>query len=180
MNVEVPSAIAAGIRRRGIAAERNSARAIGARTKNATNRLTPPYVTMAPANTTARIARRSPSRCIMKVAIADTEPLSSISFPNSAPSKNNGKNCARKPAVLDMNVWVQLASSGSRENAAAISATAGASNSTLQPRNASQIRSESPTRIPRRPICDIPRRRRWTWPDHTGTLRQLIDSGIVC
>jgi hypothetical protein len=42
VKVEVPSAIAAGIRRCGIAAARNSARAIGASTKNATNRLTPP------------------------------------------------------------------------------------------------------------------------------------------
>jgi hypothetical protein len=42
VNVEVPSAIAAGISRRGMAAARNSAWAIGASTKNATNRLTPP------------------------------------------------------------------------------------------------------------------------------------------
>jgi len=42
VKVEVPSAIAAGIRRRGMAAARNSACAIGASTKNATNRLTPP------------------------------------------------------------------------------------------------------------------------------------------
>ena len=42
VKVEVPSAIAAGISRRGMAAARNSASAIGARTKKATNRLTPP------------------------------------------------------------------------------------------------------------------------------------------
>jgi hypothetical protein len=42
VRVEVPKAIAAGIRRRGIAAARSSACAIGASTKNATNRLTPP------------------------------------------------------------------------------------------------------------------------------------------
>jgi hypothetical protein len=42
VKVDVPSAIAAGIRRRGMAAARNSACAIGASTKNATNRLTPP------------------------------------------------------------------------------------------------------------------------------------------
>jgi hypothetical protein len=42
VKVEVPSAIAAGINRRGIAAERNSDSAMGASTKNATNRLTPP------------------------------------------------------------------------------------------------------------------------------------------
>ena len=42
VKVEVPSAIAAGISRRGRAAERTSASAIGASTKNATKRLTPP------------------------------------------------------------------------------------------------------------------------------------------
>jgi hypothetical protein len=42
VKVEVPSAIAAGIRRRGIDAARNNARAMGTRTKKATNRLTPP------------------------------------------------------------------------------------------------------------------------------------------
>ena len=42
VKVEVPSTIAAGIRRRGMPAARNSACAIGASTKKATNRLTPP------------------------------------------------------------------------------------------------------------------------------------------
>ncbi len=42
VKVEAPSMIAAGIRRLGIAAARNSACAIGAMTKKATNRLTPP------------------------------------------------------------------------------------------------------------------------------------------
>ena len=42
VNVDVPSAIAAGIKRRGMAAALNSAWPIGASTKNATNRLTPP------------------------------------------------------------------------------------------------------------------------------------------
>jgi hypothetical protein len=42
VKVEVPSTIAAGISRRGIAAARNSACAMGTSTKNATNRLTPP------------------------------------------------------------------------------------------------------------------------------------------
>ena len=70
----------------------------------------------------------------MKRAIAETEPLSSISLPNSAPSRNSGKNCAMKRAALPMKVCVQWASSGSREMAAASSAAAGASSSTLQPR----------------------------------------------
>ncbi len=42
VNVDVPSATAAGIRRFGMLASRNSACAIGTSTKNATNRLTPP------------------------------------------------------------------------------------------------------------------------------------------
>jgi hypothetical protein len=42
VKVEVPKATAAGINRLGISAVRNTACAIGTRTKNATNRLTPP------------------------------------------------------------------------------------------------------------------------------------------
>jgi hypothetical protein len=42
VKVEVPKAIPAGISRCGMSAARNSAWAIGASTKNATNRLTPP------------------------------------------------------------------------------------------------------------------------------------------
>ncbi len=61
VKVRVPRPIAAGIRRRGISAARNMLSAIGASTKNATNRLTPPYVTNAPASTTASTARRAPS-----------------------------------------------------------------------------------------------------------------------
>ena len=84
--------------------------------------------------TTASIARRAPSLPPMKRAIACTEPLSSISFPNSAPSRKIGKNCAMNRAPLIMNVCVQCASSGSPANAAATSAAAGASRSTLHPR----------------------------------------------
>ncbi len=42
VNVEVPRAMAAGIKRRGMSAARNSSCAIGASTKKATKRLTPP------------------------------------------------------------------------------------------------------------------------------------------
>jgi hypothetical protein len=62
---------------------------------------------MAPASTTARMARRWPSRLIMISAMAATEPLSSISLPNRAPSRKIGKNCARKVAALPMKVCVQ-------------------------------------------------------------------------
>src|SRR5262245_22530092 len=51
-----------------------------------------------------------------------------------------------------MKVCVQLGSSGSIANAAAIRVAAGASSSTLQPRSASQTSSASPSRIPIRPI----------------------------
>ena len=83
--------------------------------------------------------------------MAETLPLSSMSLPNKAPSKNKGKNCARKIAALPMNVCVQLASRGSIANAAASKAAAGARRSTLQPRIASQTSSASPSRIPTRP-----------------------------
>ena len=36
-----------------------------------------------------------------------------MSLPNTAPSRNSGKNCARKRAALPMKICVQLASSGS-------------------------------------------------------------------
>src|SRR5271157_2757791 len=88
----------------------------------------------------------------MKAVIAETEPLSSISLPNSAPSKKIGKNCMTNCAALAMNVCVQCASSGSREKSAAAMAARGASRRTLQPLNASQIRRPSPTRIPARPM----------------------------
>ncbi|MNR25056.1 hypothetical protein D3C85_1421790 [compost metagenome] len=42
VNVDVPSSMAAGIRRTGMPAALNRACAMGASTKNATNRLTPP------------------------------------------------------------------------------------------------------------------------------------------
>src|SRR5262245_11458397 len=89
----------------------------------------------------------------MKLAIAETEPLSSISLPNSAPSRNNGKNCARKVAAALMKVCVQVASSGSPAKAAAMRAAAGASSSTLQPRSASHISSARPSRMPIMPIA---------------------------
>src|SRR5262249_39057724 len=89
----------------------------------------------------------------MKWAMAWTDPLSSMSLPNSAPSRKIGKNCAMNCAALPMKVGVQWASGGSRENAAATIATAGASRSTLQPRKESQIRRPRATRIPTRPMA---------------------------
>src|SRR3569832_1570182 len=99
------------------------------------------------------MVRRSPNRCVMTFAPAVTAPLSSISFPNTAPSRKIGKNWARKSAALRMKVWVQFASSGCPPKAAAISAQSGASSSTLQPRNASQTSTPSPAGTPRSPIA---------------------------
>src|SRR5215831_11461741 len=87
----------------------------------------------------------------MKPAMVCTDPLSSMSFPNNAPSRKIGKNCAMNCAALPMNVCVQWASSGSPANAAATIATAGASSSTLQPRNDSQTSRPRATTIPTRP-----------------------------
>jgi len=61
-------------------------------------------VTNAPASTTVSIARRGPNRVDMNSAIAETEPLSSISLPNRAPSRNIGKNCATNRDALSMKV----------------------------------------------------------------------------
>src|ERR1700722_1718637 len=99
------------------------------------------------------MARPAPRRSVIHPAIAVTDPLSSMSLPNSAPSRNSGKNCARNCAALPMNVCVQCASSGWPAKAAASSAATGASSSTLQPRKASQTSNARPSRPPRRPIA---------------------------
>ena len=70
----------------------------------------------------------------MKAAIADTEPVSSISLPNSAPSRKIGKNCMTNWAALAMNVCVQCASIGCPDSPAAMIEAAGASKRMLQPR----------------------------------------------
>ena len=87
----------------------------------------------------------------MKTAIAVTDPLSSMSLPNTAPSRNSGKNCAINPAAAPMNVFVQCASSGSPAAIAAINAAPGARISTLQPRNDGRIRTPSATGCRRAP-----------------------------
>src|SRR5262249_14547617 len=89
----------------------------------------------------------------MKLAMVCTDPLSSMSFPNSAPSRNIGKNCATNCAALPMKVCVKWARRGSLAAAAATRATAGARRSTLQPRKESQISSPSAASMPRRPIA---------------------------
>src|SRR5262245_44508483 len=88
----------------------------------------------------------------MKPAMAWTDPLSSMSLPNSAPSRKIGKNCAMNCAALLMKVCVQWASRGSPAKAAATIATAGARRSTLHPRNESQINRPRATRMPASPM----------------------------
>ena len=101
-------------------------------------------------------APRRPDCSVIKLATADTEPLSSMSLPNRAPSRKIGKNCARNRAALPMKICVQLASSGSPPKAAATRAAAGASSSTLQPRKASQTKRPSPTECREGPSVNTP------------------------
>jgi len=63
-----------------------------------------------------------------------TEPESSMSLPNSAPSRNSGKNCATNSAALLMKICVQLASSGWPAKAAAMRPASGARMRMLEPR----------------------------------------------
>ena len=60
---------------------------------------------------------------------------------------------AMLPAPDTMKVSVQWPSSGSEENAATSNAAAGASSSTLQPRNDSHIRTASANRMPSSPTA---------------------------
>ena len=64
VNVNAPRQMVAGIKRRGIFADRNISSAMGTSTKKATKTLTPPYVTTADASTTESIARCVPNRSV--------------------------------------------------------------------------------------------------------------------
>jgi hypothetical protein len=57
---------------------------------------TPPYVTKAPASTTASIARRAPSRSVMKRVMASIEPMSSIEFAEQCTKQKQGKELRQK------------------------------------------------------------------------------------
>ena len=70
----------------------------------------------------------------MTLAMVDTDPLSSINFANTAPSRKSGKNWAMNLAALPMKVCVQWASNGSPDRRAVTIADSGARKSTLQPR----------------------------------------------
>ena len=96
VKVEVPSTIAAGISRRGIAAARNSVCAIGREHEERDEQADPAIGDDRAGEHDREHRALLPSRSVMNRATAVTEPLSSISLPNSAPSRNIGKNCARK------------------------------------------------------------------------------------
>ncbi len=61
---------------------------------------------MAQANTTAKMACPPPNCATKPWAIALAEPLSSISRPKIAPSRNKGKNEMMKLPAEPMNTWV--------------------------------------------------------------------------
>jgi hypothetical protein len=52
------------------------------------------------------MARWLPSARVMASAMTRAAPESSISLPNTAPSRNNGKNAITKPPKAGMNTWV--------------------------------------------------------------------------
>src|ERR1700729_2165952 len=111
---------------------------------------------MAPASTTASTERCGPKRSVIYLAIEFTEPESSMSLPNKAPRRKIGKNCMTNCAALAMKVCVQCASSGWPANAAERFAAGGAHRRVLPPREASQMRSPSPMRMPMSPMRSHP------------------------
>ena len=97
VNVTDPNASAAGINLRGRFASLNKLRAIGYTENATTKRLTPPYVKMAQANTTAATAWLRPNFEMIKRATASAAPVSSINLPNNEPSKNMKNQDAINP-----------------------------------------------------------------------------------
>ncbi len=57
-------------------------------------------------STTETMARSGPSFSLTASASAFAAPLSSISLPKTAPSRNSGKNETMKEPVLLMKIWV--------------------------------------------------------------------------
>ena len=110
---------------------------------------------MAEASTTASIVRLVPNFLVKYCAIALTEPVSSISLPNSPPSRNMGNHCAMNRAAPLINVCVQWASSGSPEKAAAMSAAIGETSRILHPRYASHMSRASPSSVPIVPMVSL-------------------------
>jgi hypothetical protein len=106
VKVKAPSAIVPGISRLGRSAWRNSAAAMGYTANATTNSETPPYVSTAQASTMAKMARCAPSQATMACAMTRAAPEASMSLPNTAPSKNSGKNAITKPPSAGMNTCV--------------------------------------------------------------------------
>ena len=116
VKVEVPSAIAAGIRRRGMSAARNSGLRHRRQHEEGDEQADAAIGDEGAGQHDRQDGAARPEPLGHEVGRSPaTEPLSSISLPNSAPSRNSGKNCARNCAALRMNVCVQCASSGSPE-----------------------------------------------------------------
>ena len=82
---------------------RNISAANGYTANTTTNSDTPPYVKIAPTKTIASIARCGPRIRMTAETIARAKPDSSMSFPNTAPSKKIGKYNFTNPTILSMN-----------------------------------------------------------------------------
>ena len=79
---------------------------MGKTAKATTNADTPPYVNTAQQSTTEMIARSGPNQALTDRAIDFAQPLSSISLPKMAPSRNSGKKATMKSPTLIMNIFV--------------------------------------------------------------------------
>ena len=109
VKVEVPKATVAGINRLGICRRaEQTACAIGAKHKERDEQADAAIGDQRASQHDSQYrSAAAPASRIMKSAIAATEPLSSISLPNRAPSRNIGKNCAIKRDALSIKVCVQ-------------------------------------------------------------------------
>jgi hypothetical protein len=97
VKVEVPSAIVAGISRRGTPAELEQRLGHGRHHEDRDEEADAAIGDRGAGQYHRQHARPVPSFSVIQRAMAETEPLSSISLPKSAPSRNSGKNCAMKP-----------------------------------------------------------------------------------
>ena len=135
VKVNAPSAMVAGSSRLGMSDARNSSAAKGYTANATTKRDTPPYVSTAQTSTTAAIACRGPVKRSIPLMIARAKPETSISFPNTAPSRNKGKYNLMNPAIRSRNrpEYMGRIRAGS-VSATASSAATGANRITLAPR----------------------------------------------
>ena len=153
VKVEVPSAIAAGISRRGTPATRNSDCAMGREHEERNEQAD------AAIGDEGAGEHHGQNRAMDAQALAhdlgDGRDRAAIlhELAEDGPEQKQRKELSEKAAAAPMKVCVQWARRGSPENAAAMSAAAGASKSTLQPRKANATRSPRPSRMPSRPMA---------------------------